>query len=256
MRDMLAPLVVDPSRTGIFCDFDGSLAQVVSDPSRATAAKGASDALTALASRFKVVAVVSGRPVAFLADQLAAKGVRLVGLYGIEERVGRTLRVLPEAQKARGAILAASNRLQVLLDDQAFVEAKGFAISVHFRRANDPSAAMAASEHIVRGVAEEQGLSVKSGRLVWELAPPTDSDGKGGVVRRLVQQHGLTRAFVAGDDRGDIGAFDAVTDLEACLRVGVESSEMPAELREKSDLIVRGPEDLIQILRELRRLLD
>lgn len=253
---MLAPLAADPSRTGIFCDFDGSLAHVVEDPSRASAVRGATDVLNALAKHFKVVAVVSGRPVAFLSSQLGTKGVRLVGLYGIEERVGRTLKVLPEAQKARGAILAAASRLRSMLSDDAFVENKGFAISIHFRRAADPEAGMLAAEDVVRAVAEEQGLKMSRGRLVWELAPPTDADGKGGVVRRLIAQHGLTRGLVAGDDRGDIGAFDATGELEVGVRVGVQSPEMPEELRSKSDIVVAGPADLVQLLRELKRLID
>lgn len=256
MRDLLAPLAEAPSVTGIFCDFDGSLARIVADPAQAAPVKGAGDALHDLAKRFKLVAVVSGRPVAFLSQRLEARGVRLVGLYGIEERVGRSLRVLPEAQKARGAILAAEQRLRSMLDPRVFIEAKGFAISIHTRRMPDPETALAEMEPIVRGVADEQGLHLSGGRLVWELSPPAGQLGKGDVVRRCIERHGLRRALVAGDDRGDIGAFQALDGLEVAIRVGVESSEMPDELRAQSDLIVSGPESLVQLFRELRRLVD
>jgi trehalose 6-phosphate phosphatase len=256
MRDLLAPLAAEPKVTGIFCDFDGSLAPIVQDPAMARPVKGAGEALHDLAKRFKLVAVVSGRPVAFLSSQLEARGVRLVGLYGIEERVGRSLRVLPEAQKARGAILAAEQRLRSMLDPSIFIEPKGFALSIHVRRVNDPEGAMRDAEPIVRGVAEEQGLHVSSGRLVWELSPPAGAQGKGDVVRRCIEHHGIRRALVAGDDRGDLAAFRALDGLEVAIRVGVESSEMPDELRAESDVIVDGPASLVELFRELRRLVD
>lgn len=253
MRDLLAPIAAEPSATGIFCDFDGALAPIVGDPAAARPARGAAEALQDLGKVFKVVAVVSGRPVSFLQERLAVKGVRLVGLYGIEERVGRSLRVLPEAQRARGAVEAAALRLASMLK-QARVERKGFAISVHFRGLPDAEAQMADAELLVRGVADEQGLVVSSGKLVWEVAPETNTDGKGEVVRKLVAEHGLRAALVAGDDRGDLDAMHAIEPLATKLRVGVGSPEMPEELRMVSDIIVDGPDALVALLRELRRL--
>lgn len=254
MRDVLAPLAAAASSAGIFVDFDGALAPIVADPSQARPVKGAAEVLQDLARVFRVVAVVSGRPVSFLSDRLAVRGVRLVGLYGIEERIGRSLRVLPEAQRARGAVEAAARTLATRLGSDAVIERKGFAISAHFRRSDEPEQRMAAAEPIVRGVAEEQGLVVSQGKLVWELAPDVQTDGKGEVVRRLVDQHGLIAGLAAGDDRGDIAAFEAVGALGTSLRVGVASPEMPVDLREHSDLVVDSPEGLVALLRELRRL--
>src|SRR5207248_4565846 len=88
-------------RAGIFCDFDGSLAPIVPDPSKARAIRGAGRVLERLARRYAAVAGVSGRPVPFLAKRLHPRPVRLVGLYRIEGRVGRSLRILPEVSAAR-----------------------------------------------------------------------------------------------------------------------------------------------------------
>lgn len=254
MRDILAPLAAAAPDGGIFVDFDGALAPIVADPASAKPVKGAADVLQDLARVFRVVAVVSGRPVSFLSDRLTVRGVRLVGLYGIEERIGRSLRVLPEAQKARGAVEAAARQLATRLGSNAVIERKGFALSVHFRRSDEPEARMFEAEPIVKGVAEDQGLVVSQGKLVWEIAPDTRTDGKGEVVRRLVEQHGLKAALAAGDDRGDIAALAAVGDLPVSLKVGVSSPEMPSELRDVADLVVDGPEGLVALLRELRRL--
>ena len=73
------------------------------DPAKARAVRGAGRVLERLARRYAAVAVVSGRPVSFLAKRLHPRKVRLVGLYGIEERVGRSLRILPEVSAARAA---------------------------------------------------------------------------------------------------------------------------------------------------------
>jgi trehalose 6-phosphate phosphatase len=85
-RQLMAPLVADPPRSAIVTDFDGTLSPIVDDPGRARPLDGAADLLGRLARRFAIVAVVSGRPVSFLAEQLAGAvaPVRLVGLYGLE----------------------------------------------------------------------------------------------------------------------------------------------------------------------------
>src|SRR3954447_21276898 len=93
---MLAPLTGRPERAAILCDFDGTLSPLVVDPAEARPLPGAVDTLAALAERYAVVAVISGRPVAFLMAHFHGK-VLLSGLYGLESaRHGEVAR-LPEA---------------------------------------------------------------------------------------------------------------------------------------------------------------
>ncbi len=81
-------------------DFDGTLSPIVDDPARARAAPGAAEALVALAARFGLVAVMSGRPTDFLRTVVPAEVV-LSGLYGLEVvRDGRADR--PPGCRARG----------------------------------------------------------------------------------------------------------------------------------------------------------
>ena len=81
--DPLAPLRRDPATAGIFSDFDGTLSPIVADPALAEPLAGVPELLGELARRYQVVAVVSGRPVAFLAARLPAS-ILLAGLYGLE----------------------------------------------------------------------------------------------------------------------------------------------------------------------------
>ena len=82
---LLQPLAAEPERSALFLDFDGTLSAVVVDPTGARPLPGVPALLAELAAAFALVAVISGRPTAFLADVLEAPpGVTLVGLYGLE----------------------------------------------------------------------------------------------------------------------------------------------------------------------------
>jgi trehalose 6-phosphate phosphatase len=66
---------------------------------------------------------------------------------------------------------------------------------------------------------------------------------------------GRRQVCFLGDDRGDLTAFDALDRMAAegatVLRVGVDSPEAPAELLERADVVVEGPEGSLRILRGL-----
>jgi len=82
----LAPLAASPGDTAVLTDFDGTLAPIVEDPTAVRALPGAIEVLNRLVVAYAVVAVVSGRPVSFLTERLAGtSGVRLIGLYGLEQ---------------------------------------------------------------------------------------------------------------------------------------------------------------------------
>ena len=86
MNDRLAPWRSAPGSAGVLTDFDGTLAPIVDDPEAARPLDGVAPVLARLGLRYRVVAVVSGRPVAYLLDRLGSpKGVTLVGLYGLEK---------------------------------------------------------------------------------------------------------------------------------------------------------------------------
>ena len=59
---LLQPLAAEPDRSALFLDFDGTLAAIVEDPTAARPLPGVPALLAALAPRFALVAVISGRP--------------------------------------------------------------------------------------------------------------------------------------------------------------------------------------------------
>jgi hypothetical protein len=59
----------------------------------------------------------------------------------------------------------------------------------------------------------------------------------------------------AGDDVGDLSAYDAVDELRAAgvpgLTICSDSPEGPEQLRERADLVVDGPEGIVAMLEGL-----
>ena len=86
--------------------------------------------------------------------------------------------------------------------------------------------------------------------MVLEILPPVDAT-KGTAVRHLLDAHGLRRALYAGDDTTDLDGFAALDGLEVAVRVAVASSEGPAELRERADIVLPSTDAVLDFLREL-----
>lgn len=244
----LRPLAERPGRSALFVDFDGTLAPIVADPGAARALPGAADVLARLAARYGVVAVVSGRPVAFLLDALGVvPRLRLVGLYGMEEwsEPGPVAEV-PGVGRWRPVVARVAERALAAAPPGAEVEPKGLTVTLHWRQ--NPVAEGWARDLAARALADD-GLVAQAGRMALELRPPVDTD-KGTVVRRL--GHGRWAAAAFGDDLGDLPAFTALGDLEAAgtavARVAVVDAESPDQVAEAADVVVEGPSGALGLL--------
>jgi len=247
----LAPLLVAPDATAVLTDFDGTLSPIVADPDEAVALAGAPGVLARLAEHFAAVAVVSGRPVSFLADRLAGAGVSvaLFGVYGLEEMVGGEVRVVPEAQAWLAPAAAVAAAAVAAAPPGVGVEAKGPALAIHWRRA--PGAGPWALG-FAREWAQRTGLVLQPGRRALEMRPPLGID-KGQVVGRVAA--GCRAACFVGDDAGDLPAFAALDRLGAggmaVVKVAVADEESPPALLASADLVVAGPDEALALLGRL-----
>ena len=253
LDDLLAPLRADPGATGIFSDFDGTLAAIVDDPAAARALDGAVDVLADLARRYRRVGIISGRPGGFLASHLGGHGLLLSGLYGLETVDDDSgVRATDEAEEWRQAVddVVAEAESEFGSGSGVGVEQKGLSVTVHYR--NDQSR-RADVEAWAQQAAERSGLVFHPARMSVELRLPLESD-KGKVLAEAAS--GLRAACFLGDDRGDLEAFNALDRLAeeegaAVVRVAVTSAEVPAELVERADVVVEGPEGALEVLRRL-----
>lgn len=245
----LTPFKADPATATIVTDFDGTLSNIVKDPASATPLPGARDVVHALNATYGRVAVVSGRPVAFLARHLGADLV-LSGIYGLECMEAGTVTIHPEAVVWMDVIDAMATRAEAEAPHGVTVERKGVSFTIHVRQAPQHDAW---ARTLAEAVAHSTGLALHEGRMSYELRPPVDVD-KGTIVSGLVD--GATAACFLGDDYGDLPAFDALDRLRAdcgahVVKVGVCSSEAPTELVERADLLVEGPSGALDFLRAL-----
>jgi trehalose 6-phosphate phosphatase len=244
--DLLEPLRAAPERAGILTDFDGTLSAIVEDFTAARPLPGVRETLDDLAARYALVAVVSGRPVTFLREQLGT-APRLVGLYGLESIVDGTRRAAEGASTWRPVVQDAFSRAKALFGD--LVENKGLSLTIHFRTRPEV-------ERDVRAWAEEEHrastLDLRAAKASVELHPPVEFD-KGTVVDEAVE--GLTSACFLGDDVGDLPAFAALDRLRAAglhtVKIGVRTPEAPAALLDAADIVVDGPSGALELLRTL-----
>jgi len=248
---VLASLRDRPRESALFVDFDGTLAAIVDDPSDARPLPGVPALLTRLATRLGLVAVVSGRPAAFLRQTLDRPiGVHIAGLYGLEViDPDGIVRVVDEAVAWRPVVAEVAERATAQAPRRVVVEMKGLTVTLHWRARPD---AQAWAAEFSAAEMERTGLVGQPGRMAIELRPPLDVD-KGSVVRRLGA--GFTRVACFGDDLGDLPAFAALTSMAATgvlvARVAVVDSESPPEVASQADVVVEGAAGAVRLLQRL-----
>jgi trehalose 6-phosphate phosphatase len=131
----------------------------------------------------------------------------------------------------------------------AYIEEKGLAVAVHTRRLPDAQAAVLRLHEALGDAAQRHGLTLEPGRLVLEVRAP--GMHKGLAVRTAVEENQAAGVLFAGDDLGDLEAFEAVRDLREeglpALLVCSSSDEQEA-LTELSDVVVDGPAGVLGLL--------
>lgn len=243
-------------------DFDGTLAPIVEDPTLARIHPEAGAALRELVARVRAVAVVTGRParqaiaLGDLDEIEAAPGHDLIvlGQYGLERwRLSERRVVSPPPPAGLVSMLSELPRLLREADaTEAWVEEKGIAVAVHTRRMPDPREAFERILPVLTAAARRRGLAVEPGRLVVEVR--SAGMDKGRAVRGLVEEIGARAVVFVGDDRGDVPAFEAVRDLRSGGLPGLvvcSGSEEEPVLRDLADLVVAGPDGVVDFLRAL-----
>ena len=229
-EERVAALRRRASHAAILLDLDGTLSPIAERPELARLQPGVRDVLHELVSGYALVAVVSGRPAAQVAPLVDVDGIRIAGLYGLDEREAE-----PVAQAVDRAVADLAAEMP-----GAVVERKGPTIALHVRGTGDPDDALARATSALAPVAASASMEILAGKRVLELVP-LGSGLKGGAVRSLLASASLDAALYAGDDRADLEAMAALEELDLHLRVAVRGPETPRELLEAADLVVDGP---------------
>ena len=196
----------------VMLDVDGTLAPIAPRPEEAAVPDETRRVVAALAARRSVhLALVSGRAAGDARRMVSVSNVWVVGNHGAEvvDPDGESA-VDPQVAPYEQAIARARRTLSQLLGPVpgVIVEDKHWTLSVHHRQA-DPGV-LPRLQSTVHRVAQENGLAVHDGKMVFEVRPPVRVD-KGTAVFALAQRLGAleTGASVlfVGDDRTDEDAF-------------------------------------------------
>jgi len=230
----------------VACDYDGTLAPIVSDPSRANPDREASVALRGLAALpDTTVAVISGRSLRDLAELARfPESILLVGSHGSEFDAD-FIHGLPAELAERRRSLAEYLRGVAADADGFHVEEKPVSVAFHYRNAGE-DAARAAVDAILEGARGMPEIRVKTGKKVIELCV-MDTD-KGAALDAIRHKVGAASVLFLGDDVTDEDAFARLRGPDVGVKVG--PGETAARHR------VAGTREVAQLLAglyELRR---
>lgn len=265
-KGFAAAVAEHPGEVLLAFDFDGTLAPIVDNPEDARLHEGTADALAELGQRLGQVAIITGRPVdavrrlGRVEDRPGLERLVVLGQYGVERYDVATGEVRsPETPANVTAALHEVRALLEALEDKGIdtsgihVEDKGRALAVHTRRHPEPEAALEKLKPHAYAIAGRHGLHVEPGRLVWELRNATHD--KGDALRELVDEVSPRFVAFAGDDLGDLPAFEAMDQLRSegirCCAVVSCSKEQPS-LVKYADVQCGGPDGVAAWLNSLR----
>jgi trehalose 6-phosphate phosphatase len=237
---------IDPRKCALFLDIDGTVLDIAASPGRVIVPPYLIDLLENVQDVFGgALAIVTGRSISAADTLLKPLRLPASGVHGCELRT----------MDGTVTSLCASNVSDVMMPNLEnlvqshpglLVERKGAGIAVHYRA--QPSLADELKAKLKALLAASPfPAQLIAGRYVYEILPAGRSKATG--VQALLKTRPFIdrRPIMVGDDRGDIPAFDLVTQYGGvALKVGGEHFsaegshfEDPAAVRRWLDLIVR-----------------
>ncbi len=257
--------VENPSRALMAFDFDGTLAPIVDDPENSRLHEGAAEVLAGISGRVGQLAIITGRGVEAvrrlgrLDSREGLSSLVVLGQYGVERWDAATGEVRhPDVPLG---VTQAWSELESLVDglkesgvdvDGLHLEDKQRAIGVHTRRTKDPQGLFDLLLDPVQRLADRHDLLLEPGRFVLEVR--ASSQNKGDALRELIDETSPSLVMMAGDDLGDIPAFEVLEELQSsgmtCARV-VSASEEQNALSGHADITCDGPDGVAQWLEYL-----
>lgn len=241
----LARMITAPARLLIACDYDGTLAPIVTDPVRASLLPGMKDVLRQFVETSGLhLAIVSGRPVDDLKERIDLAEATYIGSHGLEMR-GHGLDGLPsEARSYHGRFveLAEELRRSTRFLTGIFIEEKPLGVALHYRNATKlaSNAALNLLQRFTQPSPQHgQNLSfrIQEGLMVAELLPAT-SYNKGRAVCLLLDRLGMPRSSVicVGDDVTDESMFRALPN-GISLHVGHLNSQAAYQVEDPAEML-------------------
>lgn len=211
IRDALQAKLRDGEKIALFIDYDGTLRPFTNKPADAVPDSELKDLINELGSNPQIeLAIVSGRPRAFLEEHLGALPVHLVAEHGYYWK----LREMTEWEKLNDHvdtnwkdIIRPHLEATTALTPGSEVEEKNSAIVWHYRQA-DPEFALWRAKGLLSELTSTTAslpVAVHHGQKIIEVA--SQLVNKGVAVERMLQLWHPRLAITAGDDVTDETMF-------------------------------------------------
>ena len=220
----------------VACDYDGTIAPIVSDPMKAVSLRDTSVALRSLAELPQTqVAVISGRSLRDLAalSRLPAE-IHLVGSHGTEFDIDFALALDADLRDRRARLVAGLEAIRSEIDG-VILEKKPTSVALHYRNVSDYDVDAVLAR--AGSLADEIGdLTVRHGKKVCELLlVPTD---KGNALKLIRSRVGATAVIFLGDDVTDEDAFATLSGPDVGVKVGDGETLAPHRVGTPQDVAV------------------
>ncbi|GGK28195.1 trehalose-phosphatase [Salinarimonas ramus] len=210
-----------PPNHALFLDFDGTLVEIVDRPDAVAVGAGVPQTLERLSQALGgALAIVSGRPIAFLDGKLAPFHGDAAGLHGVERRLAGVLH--PCRPEEHPALRRGIAELHEALDpiENVIIEDKGCSVAVHWRMA---PAEEARAKGLLEDLAARLGAEyrIQHGKMVAEILPALS--GKGRIIAHFMESapYAGRRPVFIGDDLTDENGFETVNRLGGvAVRIG------------------------------------
>ena len=230
-----------------FLDYDGTLTPIVERPEDALMPPATRDVLSRLAAAH-TVAMISGRDVRFVREQVDLDGVLYAGSHGFDivgpeglgtEKLSEFERFLPLVDDAETSL-----RERLAGVEGATIERKKYSVAAHYRQVADADVHLV-TEAVDAVVVEVAGVRKGLGKKVYEVRPDVDWH-KGRAVMWLFGalgfESGSAVPFYVGDDVTDEDAFGVLRGIGIGVAVGAADRETLASYR------VDDPSDVARFL--------
>jgi trehalose 6-phosphate phosphatase len=228
------------SSTLLAFDYDGTLAPIVDDPSRANLRPRTRELLAQVAAHYPTI-VITGR-----AQDDALRRLRGVGVYAVIGNHG--LEPWHANDRLIGVVRSWLARLSDALRDVEGVqiEDKIFSLAIHYRLAVDKPRARSA---VANAIAALDAVRVVGGKQVVNLIPEGAPD-KGSALERERVKLSCDAAVYVGDDETDEDVFTSRPPAPLLsIRVGASRRSAATHYVPRQ----RAINDLLALLIELRR---
>lgn len=204
---------IDPKRTAIFLDIDGTLLDIAPTPLDVKVSDALRETLASLFETFGgAVAFISGRPVGEMDRLFAPLQMPAVGGHGAE------VRFAPQSKVRRSKIARLDDELRTAfarigrIGEGVIVEDKGYSLAIHYRLAPELGGEIMKGVTAICRNERCDSLEILPGKLVIEIKPGGYDKGTG--LREMMSVPPFTgrRPIFIGDDITDTAAFAVLPD--------------------------------------------